>query len=270
MHERAVEQLRVENDLKSALARGELSLQWHPVVRGRGEVVGAEALVRWQHARRGWVSPESFVPLAEDSGLIRALGDWTLERALSQAGAWRRELPGGLWIAVNVSAAELAEGEAFVQKLQRALAANGLPGERLELEVTERVLMAHLDENIATLKRIGALGVRFAIDDFGTGYSSLAYLRELPIHKLKIDRSFLRHIEHDAASEAIARTIASLARTLGIAVAAEGVETAGQLDKLIAIGCSEWQGHHFSEPLDAPAFAALVSSGSGDVLKSRA
>ena len=270
MHERAVEQLRVENDLKSALARGELSLQWHPVVRGRGEVVGAEALVRWQHPRRGWVSPESFVPLAEDSGLIRALGDWTLERALSQAGAWRRELPGGLWIAVNVSAAELAEGEAFVQKLQRALAANGLPGERLELEVTERVLMAHLDENIATLKRIGALGVRFAIDDFGTGYSSLAYLRELPIQKLKIDRSFLRHIEHDAASEAIARTIASLARTLGIAVAAEGVETAGQLDKLIAIGCSEWQGHHFSEPLDAPAFAALVSSGSGDVLKSRA
>jgi diguanylate cyclase (GGDEF)-like protein len=117
MHERAVERLRVENDLKGALLRGELSLQWHPVVqgplaRGCGEVVGAEALVRWQHPTRGLVSPEGFVPLAEDSGLIRALGDWTLERALSQAGAWRRELPGGLWIAVNVSAAELADGDA--------------------------------------------------------------------------------------------------------------------------------------------------------------
>jgi diguanylate cyclase (GGDEF)-like protein/PAS domain S-box-containing protein len=259
MHERAVEQLRVENDLKSALARGELSLQWQPVVRGRGEVVGAEALVRWQHPRRGWVSPESFVPLAEDSGLIRALGDWTLERALSQAGAWERELPGRVWVAANVSAAELADGDAFVRKLRCSLEANRLPGERVELEVTERVLMPHLEENIRTLKRVGELGVRFAIDDFGTGYSSLAYLRELPIQKLKIDRSFLRHIENDAASEAIARTIAALARTLGISVAAEGVETSGQLEKLLALGCTQWQGHYFSEPLDAPAFAALVS-----------
>jgi len=267
MQERAVEQLRIENELKSALQKGELSLHWHPVlrgplVRGRGQVVGAEALVRWQHPTRGAVSPDSFVPLAEDSGLIRALGDWTLERALSQAGAWRRELPGDLWFAVNVSAAELAEGDAFVRKVKGALEANGVPGECLELEVTERVLMPHLDENIRTLKRIAELGVRFAIDDFGTGYSSLAYLRGLPIQKLKIDRSFLRHIETDPASEAIARTIASLARTLDLAVAAEGVETAGQLERLLALGCNEWQGHYFSEPLDGPAFAALVSSAS--------
>ena len=283
LHEQAVEQLRIESELKGALLRGELSLHWHPVLRsaparGRAEVVGAEALVRWQHPARGMVSPESFVPLAEDSGLIRALGDWTLERALSQAGAWRREKlgappggsRGGLWIAVNVSAAELAEGEAFVKKVQSSLAANGLPGEQLELEVSERVLMRNLEENVRTLKRIGELGVRFAIDDFGTGYSSLAYLRELPIQKLKIDRSFLRGIETDAASEAIARTIASLARTLGIAVAAEGVETAGQLEKLLALGCSEWQGHYFSEPLDGAAFAALLSDSAPDAQKSRA
>jgi diguanylate cyclase (GGDEF)-like protein/PAS domain S-box-containing protein len=275
MHEHAVEQLRLENELKGALARGDLSLRWHPVVsgpllRGRGEIVGAEALVRWQHATRGTVSPESFVPLAEASGLIRQLGDWTLERALSQAGAWRRELPARLWFAVNVSAAELAAGGAFVRKVKNALQANGVPGECLELEVTERVLMSHLDENIDTLKRIGELGVRFAIDDFGTGYSSLAYLRGLPIHKLKIDRSFLRNIESDAASEAIARTIASLARTLGIAVVAEGVETPGQLDKLLALGCTEWQGHLFSEPLDAASFAALASRASPDVHRSRA
>ena len=267
MREQAVEQLRLENELKTALLKSELSLQWHPVVHGglahgRGEVVGAEALVRWQHPSRGLVSPETFVPLAEDSGLIRALGDWTLERALSQAGAWRRELTADLWIAVNVSAAELAEGDAFVDKVKRALAANGVPGERLELEVTERVLMPHLDENLRTLKRIAELGVRFSIDDFGTGYSSLAYLRTLPIQKLKIDRAFLRHIETDSASEAIARTIATLAATLGLSVAAEGIETAGQLDRLLALGCSEWQGHLFSAPLDAPAFAALVSSAS--------
>ncbi|HEX4928400.1 MAG TPA: EAL domain-containing protein [Burkholderiales bacterium] len=275
MHERAVEQLRLTNELKGALARGELSLRWHPVVsgplvRGHAEIVGAEALVRWQHATRGAVSPESFVPLAEASGLIRHLGDWTLERALSQAGAWRRELPVGLWFAVNVSAAELAEGDAFVRKVKNALEANAVPGECLELEVTERVLMSHLDENIATLRHIGELGVRFAIDDFGTGYSSLAYLRGLPIHKLKIDRSFLRNIETDAASEAIARTIASLARTLGIAVVAEGVETPGQLDKLLALGCTEWQGHLFSEPLDAASFAALVAGGASNLQESHA
>ncbi len=279
MHQRAVEQLRTESDLKGALARGELSLHWQPVVRGalvRGttEVVGAEALVRWRHPKRGLVSPESFVPLAEDSGLIRALGDWTLERAVSQAGAWEREwrpqARGPLWVAVNVSAAELAEGDAFVRKVKSALEANRLPGERLELEVTERVLMPHLEENVTTLKRIGELGVRISIDDFGTGYSSLAYLRQLPIQKLKIDRAFLRGIETDAASEAIARTIASLACTLGMSVAAEGVETADQLEKLLALGCSEWQGHYFSEPLDAAAFAALLSGRSRGAQQSRA
>jgi diguanylate cyclase (GGDEF)-like protein/PAS domain S-box-containing protein len=274
MHERAAEQLRTESDLKGALTRGELSLHWQPVVHGRNELVGAEALVRWQHPQRGLVSPESFVPLAEDSGLIRALGDWTLERAISQAGAWvrewREESRAGLWVAANVSAAELAAGDAFVRKVQGSLEANRLAGERLELEVTERVLMPHLEENVRTLKRIGELGVRIAIDDFGTGYSSLAYLRELPIHKLKIDRAFLRGIENDAASEAIARTIASLARTLGLSVAAEGVETAGQLEKLLALGCSEWQGHYFSQPLDAAAFATLLSDGSRGGQQSRA
>jgi EAL domain-containing protein (putative c-di-GMP-specific phosphodiesterase class I) len=225
--------------------------------------------VRWQHPTRGLVSPEAFVPLAEDSGLIRALGGWTLERALSQAGAWQRELAGKPWFAVNVSAPELARGDAFVQQIRSALEAHALAGSRLELEVTERVLMSHFPENVGTLKRIGELGVSLAIDDFGTGYSSLAYLRQLPIHKLKIDRAFLRHIESDAADEAIVRTIASLARTLGIAVAAEGVENAAQLERLLALGCEQWQGHHFSEPLDAQGFAGLFSSASRSERTSR-
>jgi EAL domain-containing protein (putative c-di-GMP-specific phosphodiesterase class I) len=222
--------------------------------------VGAEALVRWQHPSLGLLGPEDFVPLAEDSGLIRAVGEWTLERALAQAGAWQRELPGKPWFAVNVSAPELAQGEVFVEQVKNCLAAHGLEGSRVELEVTERVLMSNFEDNAETLRKIGALGVRFAIDDFGTGYSSLAYLRSLPIDKLKIDRLFLRAIEGDAADQAIVRTITSLAHTLGIGVAAEGVESAAQLERLLTLGCEQWQGHLYSAPLDAQAFAALFSS----------
>src|SRR5438552_1562150 len=207
---------------------------------------------------RGLMMPEEFVPLAEECGLIRAIGEWTLERALSQAGAWNRKMPGCAWFAVNVSAPELAQGDAYVERIEACLRGNSLEGSCLELEVTERVLMSSLAENVETLRRIGALGVRFAIDDFGTGYSSLAYLRRLPIHKLKIDRSFLRAIDSHAADEALVRAIAAMAGTLGIAVAAEGVESEAQLKRLLALGCEEWQGHYFSAPLDAPAFEALL------------
>ncbi|HEX5477705.1 MAG TPA: diguanylate cyclase, partial [Burkholderiales bacterium] len=144
LNTRAVERLRLENDLRGALARGELALRWHPVVRHRSEIVGAEALVRWHHPERGLLPPEDFVPLAEECGLIRAVGEWTLERALSQAGAWLRKSPGRAWFAVNVSAAELSQGEAFYRRLSRALQANGLQGSSLELEVTERVLLSNL------------------------------------------------------------------------------------------------------------------------------
>jgi predicted signal transduction protein with EAL and GGDEF domain len=278
LHARSVERLRLENELRGALTRNELVLHWQPVVRGwppagrsmrfkgRGEVVGAEALVRWQHPGRGLLMPEDFVPLAEECGLIRPIGEWTLERACSQAGAWQRQHPGRTWLAVNVSASELAHGDAYVQKVASTLEANSLPGSMLELEITERVLMTHLEDNLETLRRLGALGVRVAIDDFGTGYSSLAYLRHLPIQKLKIDRSFLRSIDSHAADEAIVRAIAALARTLGISVAAEGVENEAQLARLLALGCDEWQGHYFSVPLDAAGFdrlrgqAAFVSS----------
>jgi len=261
----AAGRLRVENELRSALARGELLLHWQPVLhsepmRGRGKVVGAEALVRWQHPERGLLLPEDFIPLAEDTGLIRAIGDWTLERALSQAGAWQRSLPGKPWFALNVSAVELVEGDVFLKKLENCLKANSVDGSRIELEITERALMSHLEENLETLRRIGALGVRFAIDDFGTGYSSLAYLRGLPVDKLKIDRMFLRDIASDPVDQAIVGAIATLARALGIAVAAEGVESAAQLERLLALGCAEWQGHHFSPSLDPGAFEKLFSA----------
>jgi diguanylate cyclase (GGDEF)-like protein/PAS domain S-box-containing protein len=260
LHARSMERLRLENELRSALARSELILHWQPVVRGRRLTVGAEALVRWQHPERGLLLPDDFVPLAEGCGLIRQIGEWTFERAMSQAGAWQRAAPGRIWIAVNVSAPELAQGDSYIEKLKTTLEVNQVPPSCLELEVTERVLVSSLEENTETLRRLGALGVRIAIDDFGTGYSSLAYLRHLPIHKLKIDRSFLRSIDTHAADEAIVRAIAVLAKTLGIAVAAEGIESEAQLSRVLALGCDEWQGHYFSAPLDAAGFEKLLLS----------
>ena len=260
LHVRSVARLRLENELHGALARRELLLHWQPVVRGRRLVAGAEALVRWHHPDRGLLLPGDFVPLAEECGLIRSIGEWTFERALSQAGAWQRTHPGRLWIAVNVSAPELAQHDAYLEKVGTALRANALEPSALELEVTERVLMSSLDENIETLRRLGELGVRISIDDFGTGYSSLAYLRQLPVHKLKIDRSFLRSIDTQAADEAIVRAIVVLAKTLGIAVAAEGIENEAQLSRVLALGCDEWQGNYFSAPLDGHAFEKLLSA----------
>jgi predicted signal transduction protein with EAL and GGDEF domain len=257
LNARAVERLALDNELRGALARGELLLHWQPVLR-QGALVGAEALVRWNHPQRGLLGPDGFIPAAEQSGMIRAIGEWTLERALSQIGAWQRLLPGAPWFALNVSALELAQGEAYVARLRDALAAHGVPGDRLELEVTERVLMTNVAEHSETLRRIGELGVRLAIDDFGTGYSSLAYLRRLPIDKLKIDRSFLRELDSSSGDAAIVETVAAMARSLGLHVAAEGVETEAQLRRLLAIGCHEWQGHFFSPPLEAAAFERLA------------
>jgi diguanylate cyclase (GGDEF)-like protein/PAS domain S-box-containing protein len=259
LHTRVVARLALEGELRSALARGELQLRWQPVV-GRDGLVGAEVLVRWNHPQRGLLGPDAFIPAAEESGLIRAIGEWTLERALSQIGAWQGKLPGAPWFALNVSALELAQGEAYVGRLRESLAAHEVPAARLELEVTERVLMAHLPENVETLRRIGALGVRLAIDDFGTGYSSLAYLRRLPIDKLKIDRGFLKELESSSGDAMIVETIAAMARGLGLHVAAEGVETEAQRRKLLAVGCDEWQGHLYSEPLDAAEFQRFALS----------
>ncbi|MEO8145561.1 MAG: EAL domain-containing protein [Betaproteobacteria bacterium] len=277
LNARALARLGMENDLRSALARDELQLHWQPVVSSNparaGELVGAEVLVRWQHPQHGMLMPDRFVPVAEDCGLIRPLGKWTLERALSQIGAWRRQdgatrrqdgamrrgTAENLWFALNVSAHELAQGDAYVAQLAEALAANQVPGTCIELEITERVLMSQLKENVETLRKIGTLGVRVAIDDFGTGYSSLAYLRQLPIDKLKIDRSFLRELDSQPHDVTIVQTIAAMAKALGLRVAAEGVENEAQLARLQAIGCDEWQGHHFSAALESADFERLFA-----------
>jgi diguanylate cyclase (GGDEF)-like protein/PAS domain S-box-containing protein len=257
LHTRVVARLALETELRGALARGELQLRWQPVM-GREGLVGAEVLVRWNHPQRGMLGPGMFIPAAEECGLIRAIGEWTLDRALSQIGAWQAKLPGKPWFALNVSALELAQGEGYVTRLREALATHGVPAERLELEITERVLMGHLPESVETLRKIGALGVRLAIDDFGTGYSSLAYLRRLPFDKLKIDRGFLGELESSSGDSTIVETNAAMARGLGLQVAAEGVETEAQRRRLVALGCEEWQGHLFSEPMEAARFEQLA------------
>jgi EAL domain-containing protein (putative c-di-GMP-specific phosphodiesterase class I) len=248
---------RHAEEMARALERGELLLHFQPVV-GRERVVGAEVLVRWNHPERGLLGPDEFIPAAEEGGLIHEVGDWTLRHALRQIGAWRAALPRGLWFGLNVSAAELAWGETYVGRLHAEMEANAVDGAQLELEVTERLLMTHLAENVKTLRRIGELGVRIAIDDFGAGYSSLAYLRRLPIDKLKIDRLFLHDLESNRDAQVIVQAIAAMAKSLGLHIAAEGVETAAQLAHLLALGCEEWQGHHFSPPLDAAAFERLM------------
>jgi diguanylate cyclase (GGDEF)-like protein/PAS domain S-box-containing protein len=259
LNARAVARLGMENDLRHALARNELVLHWQPVISSRtGAITGAEALVRWQHPDGTLRMPDSFIPVAEECGLIRPLGQWTMERALAQAGAWRRQHGDDLCFALNVSAHELAQGQSYVTMLEEALMANQLPGRSIELEVTERVLMSQLEENVKTLRQIGALGVRVAIDDFGTGYSSLAYLRQLPIDKLKIDRSFLSELDAHPHDAAIVQAIAAMAKALGLRVAAEGVESEAQLTRLRALGCDEWQGHHFSASVDAAGFEKLL------------
>src|SRR4029078_9509760 len=164
-----------------------------------------------------------------------------------------------LWFALNVSANELAEGDAYVAQGAAALAAHDAPGTCIEVEITERVLMSHLPQNVETLRKLGALGLRVAIDDFGTGSSSLAYLRQLPIDKLKIDRSFLRELDAHPADATIVQTIAAMAKALGLRIAAEGVQSEAQVARLRSLGCDEWQGHHFSVSLDSADFERLIA-----------
>ena len=246
---RAAERLRLENELRLRSRAASLRCtgsRW--CAAGRPTGARARALARARGRRRGaalaapergLLGPEHFVPLAEECGMIRAIDEWALERALSQAGAWQRRYGRLLWYAVNVSAPGPCAGRRVPAAARARADRQRLDGKTVELEVTERVIMSGLAENVATLEAIGKLGVRFAIDDFGTGYSSLAYLRSLPIDKLKIDRSFLRAIDRavrrrrDRARDHRAR------RHLGISVAAEGVETAPQLERLLALGCEE-------------------------------
>jgi diguanylate cyclase (GGDEF)-like protein/PAS domain S-box-containing protein len=260
MHARAVALLEIETDLRHAVARAELRLQYQPVVSLQtGAIAGFEALVRWHHPTRGLVPPGQFIPPAEDSGLIVPIGRWVLEEACRQMHAWRTRLPAAspVWISVNLSSRQLAQA-GLLDQIRQTLQDIGLDGRYLKLEITESTLMENIDSATSVLAALRALGIQVSIDDFGTGYSSLSYLHRLPIDTLKVDRAFVTQIGAGQESAEIVRVVNTLAHTLGINVVAEGVETAEQVAFLQSLGCEYAQGYLFSRPVDSDQAAALL------------
>ncbi|WP_200195200.1 EAL domain-containing protein [Halorhodospira abdelmalekii] len=246
--ERARERLKLAAELRRALGGGQLSLHYQPQVElASGEWIGVEALARWHHPQQGWISPERFIPVAERTGLIARLGEWVLDAACTQAKIW---LDAGRTfgrMGVNVTAMQLLDDD-WVRKVKDALERSGLPANRLELEITESLLVERVESVTAGLSELRAMGVSVAVDDFGTGYSALSYLKDLPIDKIKIDRSFICGFPDDKHTAAIARAILALGDGLGIDVVAEGIETERQARALQAMGCRRGQGFFFRVP----------------------
>jgi diguanylate cyclase (GGDEF)-like protein/PAS domain S-box-containing protein len=261
MNHLAVEQRTLEVGLRAALERGEFALHYQPTVDLKsGAVTGAEALLRWRHPIRGVLLPELFIPVAEKSQLIVPIGQWVLREACKQGQAWSDS---GLkldQIAVNISAVEF-QSKGFLENIKVILEETGFDPHRLELELTESVLMQNAESTAALLDDLKAMGVRLAIDDFGTGYSSLSYLSRFPIDTLKIDQSFVRETTHEATGKTIVSAIINLGKNLNHRLIAEGVETPEQLAFLQSHSCDEGQGYHFSRPVGADAFAAMLSAG---------
>ncbi|TDR77874.1 EAL domain-containing protein [Paludibacterium purpuratum] len=258
MNAHALERLSLESALRRGLAQNELELWYQPKVDlASGELCGAEALIRWRHPQRGLVPPDEFIPIAEDSSLIIAIGEWVLHTACRQLRRWRdADLRAGR-IAVNVSGRQFKYG-GIVETVRQTLQTHGLPSECLELEVTESVAMDEGEAMTGVLRQLQQLGVYLSIDDFGTGYSSLSYLKRLPVHGLKIDRSFIMDLHKDSDDVAITRAIISIAHSLGLDLVAEGVERPEQRDFLVAHGCQSGQGYFYSRPMPAEAFEQLL------------
>jgi len=258
MNDSVAEQLHLAAGLRTALGNGELCLHYQPQIDFEaGRIVGAEALLRWQHPERGFIPPATFIPVAERCGLIHEIGDWVLRQACLDAQSWREQGLGDLTVAVNVSPLQLRR-EDFDVVVATALAASGLPGDALELELTESSLVLDTRDLVDMLQRVRRHGVRIAIDDFGTGYSNLGYLRRLSVHRLKIDRSFVDRICADANDEALVRAIVEMAHCLNLSVVAEGVEDAAALQRLRELGCEFGQGYYWSPAVPEVDFVTLV------------
>jgi diguanylate cyclase (GGDEF)-like protein/PAS domain S-box-containing protein len=251
MNEDVLENLRMRNGLTHALERHEFVLHYQPQVDLRsGSLVGVEALIRWQHPTFGLVPPARFIPVAEETGMIVDIGEWVLMEACRQAAAWHRAGHPKISVAVNLSTIQFQRGDLF-DTVSRALAQSGLDPSRLELELTESILMRNTENILATVRRLKLLGVALSIDDFGTGYSSLSYLKRFNVDKLKIDQSFIRHLAIDQNDAAIVRAVVQMAHSLGLRTIAEGVEDGSLIDNLRVYECDEAQGYHFARPLPA-------------------
>jgi EAL domain-containing protein (putative c-di-GMP-specific phosphodiesterase class I) len=257
----------LHQDLSVAIRNGELSLYYQPQAMSRetvasSEIIGFEALARWMHPVRGFIPPADFIPIAEESGLIVEMGDWILREACREAASWSKPLQ----IAVNLSPAQFMHGD-LVSLVHSILLETGLAPDRLELEITEGVLIEDFDRGLALLRRLKALGVRISMDDFGSGYSSLSYLQAFPFDKIKIDRAFVMNLGRNPQSAAIIRAVISLGHGLEMSIVAEGVETQEQLGFLAGAGCDVVQGYLIGKPTPIGQYAGLVGRTGGDALE---
>ena len=264
MHAGTEDRVQLESDLHTAMSSNQFALYYQPKVDTHsGEVRSAEALIRWLHPTRGVISPADFIPLAEECGLIGAIGGWVIREACRQARAWQDEGLRPLRVSVNLSASQFRDS-GLLESIRRALGDAGLKACYLEVELTESAVMSDPEQSIAILEALSSMGVLVSVDDFGTGYSSMSYLRRFPIDKLKIDRVFIDEIVSRPEDASIVRAIVSLAHSLRLKVVAEGVETPAQLDFLKLTGCDEYQGYHFSRPLPAADFERLIRESHSD------
>ena len=258
-HLASARRLVLESELRRAVERNQFALVYQPVQDLRsGEIVGSEALLRWNHPTRGVIGPVEFIPVLESTGLIVQVGRWVVDEACRQAAVWASQVPSLRWTAVNVSAAQL-RGDTIVGSIRDSIARHGLDASRLTVEVTESLALDDSRDTGELLRRIRDLGVRIAVDDFGTGYSSLSYLRRLPIDRLKIDRSFVEGVATDPEATAVARVIVELARSLHLTTVAEGIEDASQARVLAELGCDMGQGYLFARPMQPAALGTLVA-----------
>jgi predicted signal transduction protein with EAL and GGDEF domain len=254
MDARAQARRLLELDLRAALQRKEFEVYYQPIRDvAKDVVVGFEALVRWNHSLRGMISPANFIPLAEETGLIVPIGEWVLRQACMEAARWSQHVG----VAVNLSPVQFKNPN-LVATVKEALQASGLPAHRLELEITESVLLQNSEATLSVLHELRAFGVRISLDDFGTGYSSLSYLRSFPFDKIKIDRSFVTELATREDSMAIVRAVTGLGKSLGIVTTAEGVETDTQFDLLRQEGCTQAQGYLFSPPRPAAEVETML------------
>jgi predicted signal transduction protein with EAL and GGDEF domain len=266
MNAASVERLRLESGLRRALESGGLELHYQPqVATHSGQILGAEALLRWHHPERGYISPTTFIPIAEDSGLILPIGEWVLKEACRQAVAWQQAGLPALPVAVNVSGLQFKRQD-LTEIVRLALRSSGLTASLLRIEITETVIMSVRERAIELLGQLRDLGVSLALDDFGTGYSSLSYLKNFPIDTLKIDRSFVAEMLTDRTTASIVEVIVSMTRILGLTVLAEGVEDPAQYAFLRDLGCDAVQGFYISRPVPADEFARLLSGHDGKSL----
>jgi diguanylate cyclase (GGDEF)-like protein/PAS domain S-box-containing protein len=258
MNVKMMERLAVEQDLRHALDRNELTLFYQPIVSVQtGLITGAEALLRWRHPQRGIVMPDEFIPLAEETGLILEIGEWVLREACRQILDWRKQGLAMELVAVNLSARQLQQ-EDLVERIGGIIRESGVSPDLIQLEITEGAVLKNVDYAIAMLRQFGEMGIGIALDDFGTGYSSLTYLKRFPVDAVKIDRSFVRDLEHDASDATIVSTVIAMAENMHLNVIAEGVETEQQLEFLRQRGCSEYQGYLFSRAVPPDEFAELL------------